>query len=701
MIPRTLFPVVLLRALVVTALVLALPAFAAAQFEPAPNPAPAPDPDPVPVPEEEPVNHPSFVPRPDAVFLERTVEQPDLGNTRVILVVNDQEVERLKAETDDTSVILVGPDGKQVAFRDDGLEGDAAAGDLEFTAVAELDFDDLAERAAEEGTSQERGENSVPVFEGRAQVDETVVEPFDFDGFQSGARVELARSLSISSFGTSSQEEEHEGEHGEEGGLHAIFAGSHVPGTNQFQDRVLMIRNPVVVADPTRTFDPCTGGGNPTGPWTFAHLMTQMANQRATGINPSAFVETWLREWLVNPQTINGFNVPPRAAMQALINDWQIASGGIGAPLNLSRAPFRLLSINPRVDLRTTVGGGGGYGSTGSGAFLDAGEARFTFGIVLPQNFTQSQNQFIITAPLGNNCLATSFSVIFEFRVPKCDCKDVRDWARQWRRLNTMVPGSVQYNRHLERLTRTFTDANRNPARPNRSAIGQVRSNEISLQFPWEIREFQLGMMPWNLLLETTTADTPDDSFNNTVTFGNFVIDVRNGVAGPSVPLIYPLGSAQNFLGAHPQTPNPNTTFWNAPNLLPAHQQTRFQVSLGTCNACHARETGTFFQHVVSTAPLPAPLSGFLTGIHVADPVTGQVRSFDDLARRETDINAVARMACGKFRPIRFSPFIFGPLRSDGTEVRSIAAAAETDPDATPLSLAPEDFLREVVQQVH
>jgi hypothetical protein len=691
------FPVHFLRPLGIAALVLALPALALAQFEPAP------DPEPVPTPEEEAVTMPSFVPRPNAVFLERTVEHPGLGNTLVILALDDRDVERLKTETDRTDLVLVGPDGKQVAFRDNGQDGDAAAGDFEFTAVAELDFDDLAERAAEEGTSQERGENSVPVFEGRAQVDETVVEPFEFDAFQSGARVELARSLSISSFGTSPQEEEHEGEHGEEGGLHAIFAGSHVPGTNQFQDRVLMIRNPAVVADPTRTIDPCTGAGNAFGPWTFSHLMTQMANQRATGINPSAFVETLLREWLVNPQTINGFNVPPRAAMQALINDWKIASGGINAPLNLARAPFRLLAINPRVDLRTTVGSssGGGYGATSSGAFLDAGEARFTFGIVLPQNFTQSKQQFILTAPLGGGCDATRFSVIFEFRVPKCECKDVRNWAREWRRLNAMIPGSARYNRHLERLTRTFTDANRNPSEPNGSAIGQWRTNEISLEADWEIREFQVQMMPADFLLETTTADTPDDSFNGTVTFGNFVIDVFNGVAGPSVPLFYPLGSGQNFLGAHPQTPNPGTTFWNAPNLLAAHQQTRHLVSLGTCNGCHARETNTIFQHIVSFTPLPAPLSGFLTGIHVNDPVTGVTRSFDDLARRETDINAVARMACGKFRPIRFSPFIFGPLRSDGTEIRSIAAAAQTDPDAEPLALAPEDFLREVVQQVH
>ena len=187
--------------------------------------------------------------------------------------------------------------------------------------------------------------------------------------------------------------------------------------------------------------------------------------------------------------------------MQALINDWRNASGG--GPLNLAIAPFRLLAINPRIDLRTTTGGGGGYGGVGSGNFLDAGEARFTFGIVLPPTYVQSKAQWILTAPLGGGCDATRFSVIFEYRVPKCHCEDVRDWARQWRRLNLFVPGSAAYNSRLEALTRVFTDANRNPTRPNRSAIGQVRTNEISLAPPWEIRENQLGMMPFAFLLET------------------------------------------------------------------------------------------------------------------------------------------------------------------------------------------------------
>jgi len=648
----------------------------------------------------------SFVPRPSAVVLQQTGAVPELGNTLVVLVLDADEHKRLNEETGRTDLLVVGPAGQLVTFRDDGKEGDEKAGDLKFTGVADIDLDELAARAEAGRTAETAGETqNVPVFDGRTLVGETTVQPFDFDAFEAGEPVSLERGLSISSQPAAAET------HEAEAALGNVTAATHVPGTNQFQDRVLMIRDPLVVTDPTRTFDACTGAGTPLGPWTFGHLMTAMANQPATGINPSTFVETWLNHWLAN-QTINSFNVPLRTKMQALINDWRAASGG-GA-LDLKIAPFRLLAINPRIDLRRTTGSSGGYGSTASGAFLDAGEARFTFGVVLPQSYTQARSQFFNTMPIpnSNNCLATPFSVITEFRVPKCKCEDVRAWAKQWIQLNGMTPGSSVYNKSLEQLTRTFTDAGRNPSRANGSAIGQVRSNEIAITpgpppFLWEIREFQLRMAPWSFLLETTTADSPDDSFNNTNTFGNFVLDTISGAAGPPVPLFYPLGSTQNFLGAHPLSPNLNT-FWNAPNLNvanPPEDAARHAVSLGTCNGCHNRETNTIFVHIDPNTPgLPATLSGFLTGNQVNDPAgSGTVRHFDDLARRETDINAVANMICGSFQPIRVSAVAIGPLRSNGSQLQSISAAngVSSEPDGAPLSIAVEDFLRQPIRQVH
>ncbi len=57
--------------------------------------------------------------------------------------------------------------------------------------------------------------------------------------------------------------------------------------------RELMINDPAVVDDPARTFNPCTAAGIPMGIWTFGHLMSEMANQPSTGVDPSDFALNW------------------------------------------------------------------------------------------------------------------------------------------------------------------------------------------------------------------------------------------------------------------------------------------------------------------------------------------------------------------------------------------------------------------------
>jgi hypothetical protein len=121
--------------------------------------------------------------------------------------------------------------------------------------------------------------------------------------------------------------------------------------------RELMITDLSVVNDRNRTFDICGNVGNPNGAWTFKTLMTNMANQPVTGIDPAVFVENWVRNWTVN-HSINTFAVPARANIgPQVLNAWPRLSNG---RLNLDRSPFRLLAIVNRVDLRkNTVYGGG------------------------------------------------------------------------------------------------------------------------------------------------------------------------------------------------------------------------------------------------------------------------------------------------------------------------------------------------------
>jgi hypothetical protein len=612
------------------------------------------------------------LPPPTDVFIQKTDSFPKLGNVLVMVRLSPAQVAAKKGDGTETFVTI--GDLGEVLFRDDGQGGDAAGGDALYTAVARVDLEELARRAELDQAALHAGSSKAPVFSGRALAGSRTQQAFDFGGFQAGDAVRLDPAV-----------------------VNVQVPVSPWPPTNppnQFQERALMIRDPGAVADPTRTIDPCTLAGTPGGSWTFEHLMKEMANQPATGLNPSVFTENWLQNWTAN-QTINAFGVPSRLQMQNLINQWRAASGG--GNLDLSKAPVRLLAIVSRLDLRRTRGGGGGYGGHGGGAFLDAGEARFIFGFVLPAGWRLAGGYNSTNAPLlnRNGCRALPFTVIFEYRVPKSDCPGVRDWAQRWVDLANFVPGTPDFNDRLELLTEEFVTANANPTRPNGSALGQLRTNEIALAAPWQLREFQLTQFPSSLLDETTTNDTADDSFNNTTVFQSWILGQISPLlsspwdqAIPTVPLVFP---SSNFQGAHPEVPGPGF-FWNAPglNLSPffgdnSENWGRHRASLTSCNGCHAGETSTNFVHVDPSTPgLPANLSGFLTGITVADPAEASGlpnRTFSDLARREQDLQDLARISCLRFAPVDVA------LVHD-----SLVKTGRIPADPFPTTLSPDQF---------
>jgi hypothetical protein len=603
-----------------------------------------------------------FLPTAQEVLLQRTSDPQ--GNVKVMVRLDEEGVNRLKDETGRTDFIIVGLGGDPTLFRDDGQGVDDVTGDLLFTGIGNTDEAELVERSETDITNRDSGttrSTGVPTFDGRVFAGFEPAEVFDADAFLANQPVKLGDPVETVS-GETTEAAQVSSLPGA-GELDSIAGAMVTPGINTFQARSLMITDVSVVTDPARTIDPCTGFGNPNGVWTFKHLMTEMANPARTGIDPRTFVEQWLNHWLAN-QVINTDNVPARAQMNSLISQWHTFSGGANVPLNLDIAPLRLLAIVARTDLATTRGGGSGYGSR-TGSFLDAGEARFIFGWVLPPGWSAAG--FTFSTPInGTNCRALPFTTILEYRVPKCDCKGVRSWARQWVNLSTLPFPSSTYNAALERITEQFAAADANPIKPNGSAIGQVRTNEIALFPEWQLREFQLNQLPHSFLAETTTADNPISTFNPSPTFDNWVLGpVLNailiggpGAAIPGVPLFF---GGNPFLGAKAPVPTPGF-FWNAAvNFAdPNQNDARFRASLATCGACHAGETQTFFTHVEPSTPgLPATLSGFLTGINgvpdPANPAGTPLRDFDDLARRELDIKKKARMACGRFPRIHVS----------------------------------------------
>src|SRR6185369_5709504 len=95
-------------------------------------------------------------------------------------------------------------------------------------------------------------------------------------------------------------------------------------------------------------------------------------------------------------------------------------------------------------------------------------------------------------------------------------------WANGWHALGALPFPSEQYNDALQTLTARFTGRGAAPGKPNGSALGQLRTNEIALSDPWELREFALSAAD-GFLHQDTVKLTPDFSFDQSATLGSLV----------------------------------------------------------------------------------------------------------------------------------------------------------------------------------
>lgn len=547
-------------------------------------------------------------------------------------------------------------DDREVIVRDDGTQGDVKAGDGTYSAVIFLDFEELAKNQDEiqavnaepdPEIAEKQQEGAVVTEEERADTDlasnSAVVMP-DFDETRDfiGNKAEPLVDF------------------------RNVQPGQIVPlrriGTWRRVNpkKSLVITDLEVVEDEDRTFNPCTGAGTPMGRWTFGYLMTQMANQPVTGIHPSTFVRNWLNKWMSN-QTVNGWTVAQRQKIQTLVIDpWVAASGGPHRPLNLAIAPFKLLAIVNRVDLRNSTTYGGG----------NAGEGRLVFGVI---DRTGGGATDPYTSTGSRNCRETQFTVIFEYGIDRRGCA-IRDWGRQWYNLRNYALGSPAYNAALQAITDQFTAAGVAPHKPNGSALNQLRTNEVELLLGvstdpvWELREFRIGGDPPGVnpgqLQEVTVKLTPDLSRNRTALLTDFVNLNTPSILTQThnVPATF---MGQLFLGGSSLAPRDPTlavdvnTHWNNPRRGPfiTNRQARHLFSLNTCNACHTGETNTVFTHI---KPVPfgteAGLSGFMNGItpvtgvvpfKVVDPADGApTRKFNEFRRRRIDLDILVHSPC-------------------------------------------------------
>ncbi len=351
--------------------------------------------------------------------------------------------------------------------------------------------------------------------------------------------------------------------------------------------RELFINDVSVVDDALyTTWDPAHSGTDPEGSWSFGRLIDNMVPRPLR--NPygrSQFILHWLKTW-ERDQTVNGLVIPARPLIRSLIIDpWRTASGCTGRDercvLDLSKAPFRLLAIVNRPDLRRVpMERDPGH----------AGQGRFVFGA------------------LGPNGRRLPFTVIFEYQLPISHKADMLTWAQRWHSLSS-IPFGSSFNQQLQAVTREFTKPRAAPRQVNGSALLQLRTNEVALSSTdpklWELREFVLGRA--GLLWPTTVKQEVDASLNGTGMLGEWASQNAQAIlAGQHV--VPPRWQGQPFLAA--AAPVPSTLAWQVPGVS---EEVRHALAGAMCSGCHKSETGTNFLHVrPREVGSPSQISAFL-----------------------------------------------------------------------------------------
>ena len=305
----------------------------------------------------------------------------------------------------------------------------------------------------------------------------------------------------------------------------------------------------------------------------------------------------------LSDQTVNGFTVGPRPAMDPVVlSPWPRNANG---KLDLAQSPMRLLAIVNRVDLKNLANG-------------SAGEGRMVYG-VLSEGF-----------PL-------EFTVILEYQLPANTPAEVAEWANAWHHLGTLPFPSEQYNTALQAITDRFTARNAMPGRPNGSGLLDIRTNEIALSFVWQLREFRLSPTT-GFLSPNGLALTPDSSFNFGEALGRFINENEAAIVAEThvVPAKF---EGVPFQGGAVFN---NIDQWFAAGVN--NPEARHKFSLNTCNGCHGGETQTAFLQIFPRSfGQSSQLSNFLTGAGgpVFDPITGEPRQFAELSRRRQLLQAM------------------------------------------------------------
>lgn len=402
-------------------------------------------------------------------------------------------------------------------------------------------------------------------------------------------------------------------------------------------DKSLMITAVSVVADATRTKDPCGAvSGDENKVWSIGHLLKREAEKN--GLDPTTYATNWMNAWN-STVVINGDTVGPGRAPDVLAA-WHNFAGNSTLPLY--KAPFYLLAIVSRLDLRKHRAFGEPLG----------GEVRFIFGLL---------GASVNRPACPTQEYSADSTIIFEYSTNKTDDNQVRDLATRWLNLSTLSGSG--YNSALQTLTEEVVNSGR---------LLKVRTNEfIDAQTRQRMTEFEPNATTKYLqhtALQQSAVMALANSTPGAMTdpLGTYMIANETNLAAnafdeelTSTATQLPIG---NYLVPN-KFPGTNTWFRGAvnttgvdeasdvfdadpPNPDVAFGKARWQFSVGTCTGCHGADTQTFSFHVFPRDPLsgaPAFLSNFVNGTYTTAPDSqwpGLIpsRTINEMVRRENDL---------------------------------------------------------------
>lgn len=362
----------------------------------------------------------------------------------------------------------------------------------------------------------------------------------------------------------------------------------------------------LLVVDQAVTSDP-RGKNSTDGPWSFRYAAENLA---PVGADAGEFVRQWLIGW-VTTKEVNGYLVDTpheervdsmnhiilcpwlkRTADNACNDDCSVCSA---QKLDLAKAPFRFLGIANRLDERETIDG------------LPSGEGRLIFGL---------------TDGAGDDpaSRALAMTLIFEYVLPESHTP--KQWAETWHALGRHQAFDEAYRIELQSITDSFVERGARPGAVNDSALGQIRTNEVVLDWIWQLREFALSD-DGSLQLKPV-RNTPAQQLNTT----DRLRDILNANAAAirtnkyELPRTILAGSADALRYS-----------WNVPGV---DTETQRAFIAGTCNGCHTNGSA------VDTA---FHISPFRDGVEKLSPFLWNPSADTDELRTRSD--SLRRALCG------------------------------------------------------